>query len=117
MSTANDIYKQLAAEFPAEMIKQVTKSGTRLDYVPVSEVIARMNRVIGVGNWSSQIISVGRDALEPDHVTAQVRLTAVIDGQTVHRVAVGQFASAAEARAYAAGTLAKSGLKGWPAKL
>ena len=43
--------------------------------------------------------------------------TAQVKGVTMHRVAVGSFATQAEARAYAAGPLAKSGIKGWASPL
>lgn len=76
------------------------------------------------GDWTVIVLSLAKpepvaakaQALAQQGLPASVR-QATVNGQTVHRVAVGQFASAAEARAYAAGTLAKSGLKGWPAKL
>lgn len=76
------------------------------------------------GDWTVVVLSLAK----PEPVAAQAQVLvqqglpatvrqATVNGQTMHRVAVGSFASAAEARAYAAGTLAKSGLKGWPAKL
>ena len=76
------------------------------------------------GDWTVIVLSLAKpepvaakaQALAQQGLPATVR-QATVNGQTVHRVAVGNFASAAEARAYAAGTLAKSGLKGWPAKL
>lgn len=71
--------RDLAEPFPAEMERTVTKSGTTLTYIPVSEVITRLNRVIGVGNWSSEIIRCERDAIDPDFVVAHVRLTVYVN--------------------------------------
>ena len=61
-------------------------------------------------------IAARAQALVQQGLPASTR-TAVVNGATMHRVAVGQFATRTEARAYAAGTLAKSGIKGWPAPL
>lgn len=78
----------------------------------------------GGGGWTIVVMSMSKpapiaaraQALVQQGLPASTR-TAVVNGATMHRVAVGQFATQAEARAYAAGTLAKSGIKGWPAPL
>jgi hypothetical protein len=57
------------------MERQLKKGGTSLTYIPVSEVITRLNKVIGVDKWSFEIISCGRDALDPDYIVAHVRMT------------------------------------------
>jgi hypothetical protein len=67
--------RDLAEPFPAEMERTLTKSGVALTYIPVSEAINRMNRVVGVDSWSSEIISCQRDPMDPDFVIAQVRVT------------------------------------------
>jgi hypothetical protein len=85
----NNIYDLLAEPFPSEVERTLTKSGTRLTYIPVSEVIARLNRVLGVDGWSSETITVQRDHLDPDWVIARVRVTARVDGVTVVRDGVG----------------------------
>lgn len=69
-----DIYSQLTEQFPAEVERQLKKSGTYLTYIPVSEVITRLNKVLGVDKWSFEIISCGRDALDPDYIVAHVRM-------------------------------------------
>jgi hypothetical protein len=74
-------YELLAEPFPPEVERTLTKSGTRLTYIPISEVIARLNRVLGVANWSSETVDVHRDHLDPDWVVAHVRVTAVVDGR------------------------------------
>jgi recombination DNA repair RAD52 pathway protein len=83
------VYEQLAEPFPQEMERTVNKSGTRLTYLPIAEVINRMNRVIGVGNWSSEILNCGRDATDPDWVLAHVRISARIGQDFVVRDGFG----------------------------
>lgn len=61
--------------FPPEMERELSKGGTTLTYIPVSEVIARLNRCFGVNGWSSEIIKCERDVLDPDFILAHVRLT------------------------------------------
>ena len=70
------ILNELSEPFPKEVEKQLSKGGTSLTYIPVSEVITRLNRVLGVDMWSYEIIHAGRDELDPEFVTAHVRLTA-----------------------------------------
>lgn len=66
---------ELAEPFPPEMERELRKGGTTLIYIPVSEVINRLNRVFGVRGWSSEIIRCERDALDPDFIVAHVRLS------------------------------------------
>lgn len=91
---------------------------------PASPSVSTPSAPSSGGDWTVVVLSLAK----PEPVAAQAQVLvqqglpatvrqATVNGQTMHRVAVGSFASAAEARAYAAGTLAKSGLKGWPAKL
>jgi hypothetical protein len=72
----SDLYNQLSEPFPPEMEKTLSKGGTRLTYIPVSEVITRLNRVFGVGGWSSNIVYCKRDELDPDYIVASVTLSA-----------------------------------------
>jgi hypothetical protein len=76
----SDLYMQLSEPFPPEMEKTLNKGGTRLTYIPVSEVITRLNRVFGIGGWSSTIVYCKRDELDPDYVVASVMLNARIGG-------------------------------------
>jgi recombination DNA repair RAD52 pathway protein len=85
----NNMYEQLTEEFPKNVEQKVRKGGVQLTYIPVSEVIARLNRVAGFDNWSQQIVFVGRDTHDPDYVTAHVRLTVALDGVAVSRDGVG----------------------------
>jgi recombination DNA repair RAD52 pathway protein len=69
------ILQSLSEPFPSEVERELTKGSARLTYIPVSEVITRLNKVLGVDMWSYEIINCGRDSLDPDYVVAQVRLT------------------------------------------
>ena len=66
----------LSEPFDPSVERQLKKGGTSLTYIPISEVISRLNRVIGIDMWSYEIISCARDTLDPDFVVAHVRLTA-----------------------------------------
>lgn len=66
----------LSEPFPSEVEKQLKKGGASLTYIPVSEVITRLNKVLGVDMWSYEIIKCERDALDPDYIVAHVRLSA-----------------------------------------
>lgn len=82
----SDIYKQFAEPFPKEVERQLKKGGAYLTYIPVSEVITRLNKVVGVGRWNFQINRCERDALDPDFIVAHVTLEAIIEnpaGQNV----------------------------------
>lgn len=69
------LFRDLAEPFPHEVERTLNKNGTNLTYIPVSEVITRLNRVFGVNGWSSEIIKCERDHLDPDFIVAHVRLT------------------------------------------
>lgn len=69
-----NIYQQLSESFPQEMERNITKSGVSLVYIPVSEVINRLNKVLGVDKWSFTIVECKRDSIDPDYVVAHVRI-------------------------------------------
>lgn len=85
MSHMQDLYEP----FPREVERTLKKGGTPLTYIPVSEVITRLNKVLGVDKWSSTILNCERDAHDPDFIVAHVRLTAEIDGNFVTKDGVG----------------------------
>jgi hypothetical protein len=64
------------------MERTVTKSGVNLTYIPVSEVINRLNKVLGVEKWSFTVISCQRDATDNEFVVAHVRLQFIFDDPT-----------------------------------
>lgn len=82
----NNIYAQLTESFPPEMEKRLNKGGANLVYVPVSEVINRMNKVVGVENWSFTVKNWQQLGTS---IVAQVSVVATIDGNTVTRDGVG----------------------------
>lgn len=81
MRESSQISQELSEPFPRELERVLRKGGTDLTYIPISEVIVRMNKVFGVLGWSSEIIKCERDALDPDFIVAHVRLT-VFDNAT-----------------------------------
>jgi hypothetical protein len=84
------LLSELTEPFPPEVERVLRKGGTALTYIPVSEVITRMNRIFGVKGWSSEIIKCERDALDPDFIVAHVRLTlATRWGETVQKDGFG----------------------------
>lgn len=89
MTSNGSIYDRLAHPFPEDVEKTLNKGGANLTYVPVAEVIARLNVVLGPENWASEVISVQRDALDPDFVIAHVRLTARLGETTCVKDGVG----------------------------
>jgi hypothetical protein len=85
----SEIYKQLAEPFPIEMEKTLVKSGVSLIYLPISEVIARLNKVLGVNAWSFEIVSVKRDEIDADEIIAHVNLIATIGESTIIKHGIG----------------------------
>lgn len=70
----NSIQTSLNEAFPKEVERQLKKGGTSLTYIPVSEVISRLNKVLGYDGWAYEIIKCERDALDPEFIVAHVRL-------------------------------------------
>lgn len=79
----------LSARFDESVHRSMLKAGTRLTYIPVAAVIQRLNEVLGVDAWSLKIVSVYRDATDPDFIVAHVTLTAEFEREVVTRDAVG----------------------------
>lgn len=74
----------LSEAFPPEQLKRHPSKG--LTYIPIPEVVARLNRVLGSGNWNSEIVrlwdagTVPTETGEyPKWVMAHVRLSGVVD--------------------------------------
>lgn len=86
----NNLYALLSEPFPQEMERSLNKGGTNLTYIPVSEVINRLNKVLGVDKWSFTVIRCERDALDPDFIVAHVRLEySISDSRSVARDGIG----------------------------
>lgn len=75
----DNIYDKLSEPFPQEMERTVSKGGASLTYLPVSEIINRMNRIFGPTGWSHEVVSCNRDLSDPDWIVAHVRVR-LIDG-------------------------------------
>lgn len=87
---SSNLYNALAENFPQEMERTVTKGGTALTYIPVSEVINRLNKVLGVDKWSFTIVRCERDAADPEFVVAHVRIEYFMtEFQTISRDGFG----------------------------
>lgn len=84
-----EVTRLLYAQFPEEMEKVMTVSGVNLRFIPVSEVINRLNKVLGIDSWSFEVIRLERDQHEPDEIIAHVNLTAEIAGKRVIKHGVG----------------------------
>jgi hypothetical protein len=97
----SDTYSLLSEPFPREMERQLKKGGTSLTYIPVSEVITRLNKTLGVDGWSYEVIKCERDTLDPEFIVAHVRLSVMgndkfgyvtrdgIGGQKIKRTKAG----------------------------
>jgi recombination DNA repair RAD52 pathway protein len=84
------IMQALYAPFPEEMEKVMTLSGVNLKFIPVSEVINRLNKVLGVDGWSFEIISCDEVSTNVDELSAHVSLTVDFgNGKRVVKHAVG----------------------------
>lgn len=79
----------LSSPFPIEALKKLNKGGTSLTYVPVSEVIARLNNVLGVNGWSITKSDAWRDELNPEWVLAKVEIVAEVNGVQCSRIGFG----------------------------
>ncbi len=82
----SNIYQLLTEPFPVEMERTLNKGGVSLVYIPVSEVITRMNKIIGVENWSYEVKTWQQLGTS---IVAHVTVTAEIDGKTITRDGVG----------------------------
>lgn len=61
--------------FSSDVERELKKGGTYLTYIPVSEVINRLNKVLGYDGWSYEIVKCERDAIDPEFIVAHVRMT------------------------------------------
>lgn len=85
-----NLYSQLTEQFPQEMERTISKGGAALKYIPVSEVINRLNKVLGVDKWSMTVQNCSRDQIDPDFVVAHVRLQYFSgDSQIIVRDGIG----------------------------
>lgn len=74
----------LAEAFPPDQLK--VHPGKHLTYVPISEVVARLNRILGVGKWSTQLLDMTEYGIVetpggtyPKWICADVRLSGSLE--------------------------------------
>ena len=79
----------LAEPFDETLIYNRSIGGRSFDYVAVAEYIARMNKVLGPGNWNYEILKCHVQPEYKDSVIAHVRVTANVDGQVSVKEAYG----------------------------
>ena len=65
----------LSEPFSSDVERELKKGGTYLVYIPISEVINRLNKVLGYDGWSYEIVKCERDAIDPDFIVAHVRMS------------------------------------------
>ena len=85
-------YEELSKPFDKKLLKTLSKGGANLTYVPVSEVIARLNDVLGLDGWSYKIIErwwCGEKEGWPVTVMAHVQLTIHGPNGTSYRDGIG----------------------------
>jgi hypothetical protein len=81
----SDLIKQLSDPFPPEVIKDLPKGGTTLSYIPVSEVITRLNDVLGT-DWEYRTKFETHGDWVIAHVALEIRTS---DGSYSSRDGVG----------------------------
>ena len=84
----NDDLLALALPFDKSAESSMVKGGTRLTYIPVSEVIHRLNEVLAY-NWSYTVQSCQRDPLDPDYIVAHVTMKVYAGGEPIIRDGFG----------------------------
>jgi len=90
MTKNQTLMTALAEPFPVEMEKTLVKSGMSLVYLPVSEVINRLNKVLGPESWSFTVISIERDQYDNDEIIAHINLSIDFgDGKIVNKHGIG----------------------------
>jgi hypothetical protein len=90
MTKNQTLMTALAEPFPVEMEKTLVKSGISLVYLPVSEVINRLNKVLGPESWSFTVISIERDQYDNDEIIAHINLSIDFgDGKIVNKHGIG----------------------------
>lgn len=65
---------ELARPFSPDVTKRLSKGGQSFDYIPISEVIARLNFVLGTDGWQELEATTQRDSIDTDWVISHVVL-------------------------------------------
>lgn len=82
----DDLYSRLAAQFPTETHKRVSKGGGTQTYVPWNDVAERLNLELGVLGWSFVVV---REGFTKTECWVLGEITATVDGVTVKRQQYG----------------------------
>jgi hypothetical protein len=70
-----DKLAQLSEEFVADQLQTLSKGGKSFDYPQWSECVARLNRVLGIGGWSLEVLEKWRDEVYPEWLCCHVMVT------------------------------------------
>lgn len=84
---ATTVYEELSKPFPAQVLGSVSKGGAKLTYVPIAEVKARLNMVLGVDGWEDQS-EVFASPTNPDWIISNVTLTLLLLNDDGHIVRI-----------------------------
>ena len=82
-------YDELSKPLPKEVEGKYPKAGKTFTFIPVSEIVARLNNVLGPGNWSFSIHKCERDPDEREYIIAHVEITTTIASKFVSKEAFG----------------------------
>lgn len=89
MTTSSSQADELKREFPEQALKELSKGGRSFTYAPASEVVTRLNTVLGVGGWQTVESEAWIDKNQPDWVIAKYTLKANVDGEDTVRTGWG----------------------------
>lgn len=81
--------ERLREEFPANALKDLKKGNSTFTYIPASEVVAKLNEILGVTGWETVESDAWIDKDYPDWVIAKYTIKATVDGQVTVRVGWG----------------------------
>lgn len=83
--TPSDLDK-LGEPFPPQAVKNYSLSGTSMPFIPISEVIARLNSSVP---WSVVAADAWISEHDPDWVISVVTIEAKVDGETRRHIGYG----------------------------
>lgn len=90
-TSLNDVLNSLKEPFPSNVIRKLKKGSANLDYVPISEVIARLNRY--TPNWSIVEADAFISPADPNFVIGKVTIEVIFgydeNGNPIKRRHIG----------------------------
>ena len=89
LTAAEKIREELAKPFDDSVLQKRSKGGANLTYVPVAEVIARLNLVLGTENWAEVESETWISSEFPNSMVSKVTISATIDGVTTTKIGYG----------------------------